>query len=558
MSMVIATRTAIPNPQAVAAAKPHLQVAAAAEHPQKSKMSMLGPVYFDITHTVLKDQSQEEFFIINRYYNAFEEISYVSVSLVVSSHKYFISMEDSPKNSSSKGYEPVSLALSKLKVDTATSQQQTHLLDNEFKQKYLSLKQKLKKIERVLFNSDECHFNFNLSDTQSAKRYVANELLKSDDVFAFYIYLNAKNSNKRSKEYFDDINKLNSLQEWIWLESSMTFNVLKSPIDIGAITFTISKYGTRNVWLEWTLPDTCGPNNPIGYYNESHRLTLYILENLIENNTLKDSYLCHRNFNCDTSFIEWCWWITTVWIGYDYNCYPIYTLRKGNFGSILISKTDLSKLLTFVVGLIGYMHPFLWHILESVQLPWLPKTKTRRELRKYYKDTSKIEKPYGYVREETKTKKDEANKKVESGTSAIEQICAANRNAESGRNKNEQNVDEITEDLFNYVVDNCSTVKRSSFLLIVKTFMTIIFLTVTLLILRDTGKLQDLNLNETVPLLVVLISPKVVSICTAYKTEDEIKRHKGDIEKLVEDFNTNGKTNNVHDIHVLNAYVICI
>ncbi|CAG2221823.1 unnamed protein product [Mytilus edulis] len=309
---------------------------------------------------------------------------YLSVSLHTS---YSFPVEDSPKNLSSIGYEPVSFDLSKFKVDTTTSQQQTHLLDIEFKQKK----------ERVSFISDECHFNFNRSDTESAKRYVANELLKPDDVFAFYIFLNAKNSNKRSKEYFDDIDKLNGLQEWIWLESSMTFNVLKSPIDIGAVTFTISKYGTRNVWLEWTLPDTCGPNNLIGYYNESNRLISYILDDVIENSTMKDSYLCHRNFNCDTSFIEWCWWITTVWIGYDYNCYPIKTLREGKFGSILISKTDLSKLLTFVVGLIGYMHPFLWHILESVQL-WSTKKHERRELRKYYKDTSKIEKPYGYVR----------------------------------------------------------------------------------------------------------------------------------------------------------------
>lgn len=297
---------------------------------------------------------------------------YLSLSLHTS---YSFPVQDSPKNSSSKGYEPVSLAMSKRKVDTATSQQQTHLFDFEFK---------LEK-ERVSFNSDECHFNFNRSDTQSVKRYVANELLKPDDVFAFYIFLNAKNSKKRSKEYFDDINKLNSLQEWIWLESSMTFNVLKSPIDIGAITYTISKYGTRNVWLEWTLPDTCGLNNQIGFYNESNRLILYILESIIGNNTMKDaSYLCHRNLNCDTSFIEWCWWITTVWIGFDYSCYPIKTLRDGNFDSILISKTDLSKILTFVLALIAYMHPFLWDILESVQLP--KKTRIKKILQTYFQN----------------------------------------------------------------------------------------------------------------------------------------------------------------------------
>ncbi|CAC5374187.1 unnamed protein product [Mytilus coruscus] len=149
------------------------------------------------------------------------------------------------------------------------------------------------------------------------------------------------------------------------------------------------------------------------------------------------------------------------------------------------------------------------------------------------------------------------NQEVGSVSSTIEQNGGANQEVESLNSTIEQNDDVITEALFNYIVDNCSIVKRSLFLSIVKTFMTCIFLTVTLLILRDTGKLQDLNLNEIVTFLVVLISPKVVSIFTAYKTEYDIERHKGEVEKLIEEFNTINESSAryKHTGKRVNAYV---
>ncbi|CAG2221824.1 unnamed protein product [Mytilus edulis] len=156
------------------------------------------------------------------------------------------------------------------------------------------------------------------------------------------------------------------------------------------------------------------------------------------------------------------------------------------------------------------------------------------------------------MKEETKSKKDEATQTSNSERSTIKQNDVVNQEVTSqstveeneGVNQAvtrqsstiEENGDEITETLFNYIVDNCSIVKRSLFVLVVKTFMTCIFLTVTLLILRDTGKLQNLNFNEIVPFLVVLISPKVVSIFTAYKTEDDIERHKGEVENLIKEY----------------------
>lgn len=83
-------------------------------------------------------------------------------------------------------------------------------------------------------------------------------------------------------------------------------------------------------------------------------------------------------------------WITTVWVGYD--CFKINSFKEGIVESVFISKNDMTNMLAIAICFVGYMHPFIWYIFESVQIP------KEREIFQYYEDVIDSEKLYGLVR----------------------------------------------------------------------------------------------------------------------------------------------------------------
>ena len=89
----------------------------------------------------------------------------------------------------------------------------------------------------------------------------------------------------------------------------------------------------------------------------------------------------------------------------------------------------------------------------------------------------------------------------------------------------------------NYIVDNCYTVQKRVFTLLLKTFLTSVFVIVTTRILLTTGRIDKIDLNNTTAVIFILISPKLVSLFTQNKIEDEIKRHQSEIESLYIDYN---------------------
>ncbi|CAG2200800.1 unnamed protein product [Mytilus edulis] len=185
-------------------------------------------------------------------------------------------------------------------------------------------------------------------------------------------------------------NKWNGLQEWFWVKQDMKYYTLNLPIDLDALTFRISRYGTQNIDIRWTLGTNCHKNNTISYKNETQIILNYIWTNIIGNKS--KSYICHRNFDKDINDLEILWWLTTVWVGYDFDCFKINSLKEGIVESVLISKNDMTKMLAIVICFVGFMHPFIWYIFESVQL------RKKHEIFCYYEDVIDSEKPYGLVR----------------------------------------------------------------------------------------------------------------------------------------------------------------
>ena len=236
-----------------------------------------------------------------------------------------------------------------------------------------------------------CHLNFSVADTENAHSFFTRELPKHESINAVYIYLKKAKSDKTDCKETDS-RKWNGLQEWIWVKRESKYHSLNLPVDLDSLTFTISEYGTHAFTISWTLPINCNSliEDDLIYNNETENIMKYLWSNVVGNIT--NTEICHRNFHRDVIIIEAIWWITTVWVGYDFDCFPINSLIEGNIENNPISKYDLSKIITFAVGFLCYMHPFLWHSLESIQLD------KRTKLHRYYKDAANIYKPYGTTR----------------------------------------------------------------------------------------------------------------------------------------------------------------
>ncbi|CAC5363172.1 unnamed protein product [Mytilus coruscus] len=85
------------------------------------------------------------------------------------------------------------------------------------------------------------------------------------------------------------------------------------------------------------------------------------------------------------------------------------------------------------------------------------------------------------------------------------------------------NKDSFDENLFDYIVDNCYTARKRFFLLIIKTILTTIFMIVSFQILQRTGKFDKMKLlNETLSIVVILISRKLFLFFSQRKPAEEI------------------------------------
>ncbi|VDI82414.1 Hypothetical predicted protein [Mytilus galloprovincialis] len=439
----------------------------------------------------------------------------------------------------------------------------------------------------------DCHLILSTQDTIDAKQTFQQELLTDDNVFAFYIYLsNPKNITKASLgEYIandEDGNKWNGLQEWFWVKKSMRYYTLNLPIDLDALTFQISKYGTKNIDIGWTLSTNCQKDNKIEYKNETELILNYIWTNVIGNQT--DSYICHRNFENDIGYLELIWKITSIWVGYDFDCYEVNSLKEGIMENELISKNDLTKVLAFAVCFLGFMHPFIWYIFESIQV------RKECDIFTYYKDVIDSEKPYGLVRcmrkclypGKRKTETETSIQAIADPTTCYTAITSdttennlvttsiqstydpttshtAPKNTPiqaaddpttshtaptSDKTTNGKSLDmteiskknEIAEKEFNYILDRCYSVQKRLFFLVVKTVLTIVFLSVTFLILRETGKFDNSKyLNDFVSYLMILISPKIVSIFSQSSPEEDVQKHENEIPKLIKKYEKRSK-----------------
>jgi hypothetical protein len=100
-------------------------------------------------------------------------------------------------------------------------------------------------------------------------------------------------------------------------------------------------------------------------------------------------------------------------------------------------------------------------------------------------------------------------------------------------NANTRQTDIIKERTFNDIVDNFYIVKKRFFLLILKTTLTVIFLSVALRILQITNNIDNnKNIMNIFPFIMIIISPKIVSMLSKNSDLDEIRIHMREIREL--------------------------
>ena len=98
----------------------------------------------------------------------------------------------------------------------------------------------------------------------------------------------------------------------------------------------------------------------------------------------------------------------------------------------------------------------------------------------------------------------------------------------------------IDERIFNYIVDNCYSVKKRFFLLILKTTLTVIFLSISLLILHITNNIDNnKNITTILSYIMILILPKIVSMFSEDNAKDAIMMHRSEITTLYRKISTN-------------------
>lgn len=250
--------------------------------------------------------------------------------------------------------------------------------------------QTFKDSNSTIIMEGKCGFNFSIEDSNEAS-HKFDDFHKDDTFYSAFIFLEQKKSDSKSFESFlSDDKERNGLQEWIWLETHARYETINLPMDFVALTFTISEYGTRPLNIPWMMSESCEGENKISYPNETKRIVTYLVDNIIGN--ISNSYLCHRTSDNTSSSAMIIWWMTTIWIGYDWNCYFVGEVMEGKFEIQTFSKYDITKILTVSLGILAYMYPFFSVVVEGIQ------PNPKNELYCYYKKEVKLAKPYSLSR----------------------------------------------------------------------------------------------------------------------------------------------------------------
>lgn len=122
---------------------------------------------------------------------------------------------------------------------------------------------------------------------------------------------------------------------------------------------------------------------------------------------------------------------------------------------------------------------------------------------------------------------------VQTDSYTIHTVSIDARNVQTDLNTTETEGHGIDERIFNYIVDNCYSVKKRFFLLILKTTLTVIFLSVSLLILSITNNIDNnKNIMNILSYIMILISPKIVSMFSEDNAKDAIMMHRSEIATL--------------------------
>lgn len=145
---------------------------------------------------------------------------------------------------------------------------------------------------------------------------------------------------------------------------------------------------------------------------------------------------------------------------------------------------------------------------------------------------------------------------VQTDSNTRQTVSIEGQNAETDSNarqtaskeKLNSKADSIEEHKFNYIVDNCYLFKKRLFLLIIKTTLTVIFLSVSLLILNITNNIDNnKNMTNILSYIMIIISPLIVSMLSKSNASEEIKMHMKEITEL---YIARSKTNNTGEIRV--------
>lgn len=64
-------------------------------------------------------------------------------------------------------------------------------------------------------------------------------------------------------------------------------------IDLDSLTFLITKYGSKEMDIPWSLSINCQSNTKIAYENETKHIVNYLWSSITKNET--GSLLCHRS-----------------------------------------------------------------------------------------------------------------------------------------------------------------------------------------------------------------------------------------------------------------------
>ncbi|KAJ8300280.1 hypothetical protein KUTeg_021799 [Tegillarca granosa] len=314
----------------------------------------------------------------------------------------------------------------------------------------------------------------------------------------------------------------NRIQQWIWVKEDNVYHGLKFPVDLDELTFSLSSIKTEEILIKFNFSEGCNATSVINE-TETEELILRTLQSDVTGN-ISESLLCHRSCRNMNKGIDLAWIITTVWIGVigcfirphwksaDIDFPNVYRYESIEYRQILTDKFSRSSNLWDFNCFhkdrsVAYFLVFIKQFLRTYPLL----------LEKIFDIQEKIKQQY-ICKEKSAT-----NKKLSEND--VEQVG-------------------IDEDLFDYIAANCFSVQKRVFVLIIKTVITSVFFTVTIFILVDTNKLHFLSFDNSLALLFIFITPKLVEIFADTDPKIDIDNNEEQIEFLIKNYKKT--TNRLH------------